>query len=242
MRRLTALAIAIAISGSAWAKTPADTLIVARSIDDIVSLDPAESFEITATNTLVSLYQRLLEPDRQNPSVLVPALAQSWTAGSDDKSLVFKLRSGATFSSGNAVRPEDVIYSFKRVVKLNKTPSFILGELGWTADNIDGFLTKVDENHVKVAWPAGVGSAFALSILSASCHQPKFPSTWSSKEWNPYGGSETAILRNDVAAWKVASAKRRYSCGAANKREELQWRSIVHLLLKGELATDGFRV
>ncbi len=168
MRRLTALAMAIAISGSAWAKTPADTLIVARSIDDIVSLDPAESFEITATNTLVSLYQRLLEPDRQNPSVLVPALAQSWTAGSDDKSLVFKLRPGATFSSGNAVRPEDVIYSFKRVVKLNKTPSFILGELGWTADNIDGFLTRVDENHVKVAWPAGVGSAFALSILSAT--------------------------------------------------------------------------
>jgi len=71
MRRLTALAIAIAISASAWAKTPVDTLIVARSIDDIASLDPAESFEITATNTLANLYQRLLEPDRQNRSVLV---------------------------------------------------------------------------------------------------------------------------------------------------------------------------
>lgn len=168
MRRLTALAIAIAISSSAWAKTPADTLIVARSIDDIVSLDPAESFEITATNTLTNLYQRLLEPDRNNPSVLVPALAKSWTAGSDDKSLVFELRDGATFASGNPVRPEDVIYSFKRVVKLNKTPAFILGELGWTADNVDGFLTKVDDHHVRVAWPAGVGSAFALSILSAT--------------------------------------------------------------------------
>ena len=168
MRRLTALAIAIAISGSAWAKTPADTLIVARSIDDIASLDPAESFEITATNTLSNLYQRLLEPDRQEPSVLVPALAKSWVAASDDKSLIFELRDGAAFASGNAVRPEDVIYSFKRVVKLNKTPAFILGELGWTADNIDGFLTKVDDHHVKIAWPAGVGSAFALSILSAT--------------------------------------------------------------------------
>jgi peptide/nickel transport system substrate-binding protein len=168
MRRLTTLAMAMAISGSAWAVTAPDTLVVARSIDDIVSLDPAESFEITATNTLVNLYQRLLEPDRHDPSRLVPALATSWQAGGDDKSLIFELRAGATFASGDPVRPEDVIYSLNRVVKLNKTPAFILGELGWTAENIDGFLTKVDEHHVRIAWPAAVGSVFALSILSAT--------------------------------------------------------------------------
>ncbi|WP_297834634.1 ABC transporter substrate-binding protein [Pseudomonas sp.] len=168
MRRVSTLAMAMAISGSAWALTPPDTLVVARSIDDIVSLDPAESFEITSTNTLVNLYQRLLEPDRHDPSKLVPTLASSWQAGSDDKSLVFELRAGATFSSGDPVRPEDVIYSLSRVVKLNKSPSFILGELGWTADNVSGFLTKVDEHHVRIAWPAAVGSVFALSILSAT--------------------------------------------------------------------------
>ncbi|NVL42574.1 ABC transporter substrate-binding protein, partial [Pseudomonas syringae pv. actinidiae] len=168
MRRLTALAIAITLSGSAWAATPPDTLVVARSIDDIASLDPAESFEITATNTLANIYQRLLEPDRQNPSVLVPALASSWKAGDDDKSLVFELRNGAKFASGNGVRPDDVIYSLSRVVKLNKSPAFILGELGWTAENIDSFLTRVDDTHVKISWLAAVGSSFALSILSAT--------------------------------------------------------------------------
>ncbi|CAM3363845.1 ABC transporter substrate-binding protein [Pseudomonas floridensis] len=168
MRRLTALAVAITLSSSAWALTPPDTLVVARSIDDVASLDPAESFEITATNTLANIYQRLLEPDRQNPSSLVPALAARWEAGGDDKSLVFELRDGATFASGNPVRPEDVIYSLGRVVKLNKTPAFILGELGWTAENVDSFLTRVDERHVKITWPAAVGSSFALSILSAT--------------------------------------------------------------------------
>lgn len=168
MRRVTTLAMAIAISGSAWAATPPDTLVVARSIDDIVSLDPAESFEITATNTLVNIYQRLLEPDRHDPAKLAPVLASSWQAGSDDKSLTFELRAGATFSSGDPVRPEDVIYSLSRVVKLNKTPAFILGELGWNAGNIDGLLTKVDEHHVRLSWPAAVGSGFALSILSAT--------------------------------------------------------------------------
>ncbi|RMO84484.1 ABC transporter periplasmic oligopeptide-binding protein [Pseudomonas syringae pv. philadelphi] len=168
MRRLTALAMAITLSGSAWAATPPDTLVVARSIDDIASLDPAESFEITATNTLANIYQRLLEPDRQNPSVLVPALASSWKAGDDDKSLIFELRNGARFASGNGVRPDDVIYSLSRVVKLNKSPAFILGELGWTAENVDSFLTRVDDTHVKTSWPAAVGSSFALSILSAT--------------------------------------------------------------------------
>ncbi|WP_241151209.1 ABC transporter substrate-binding protein, partial [Pseudomonas viridiflava] len=120
------------LSSSAWALTPPDTLVVARSIDDIASLDPAESFEITATNTLANIYQRLIEPDRDKPSDPVPSLASGWGAGSDDKSLVFELRKGARFSSGADVRPEDVIYSLTRVVKLNKTPAFILGELGWT--------------------------------------------------------------------------------------------------------------
>ncbi|WP_397452916.1 ABC transporter substrate-binding protein [Pseudomonas sp. NA-150] len=168
MRRLSALAMAMAISGSAWAATPPDSLIVARSIDDIVSLDPAESFEISGTNTLINFYQRLLEPDRFDPSKQVPVLATQWQAGSDDKSLTFELRPGATFASGNPVRPEDVIYSLSRVVKLNKTPSFILGELGWTPQNIDGLLTKVDEHHVRISWPAAVGNVFALSILSAT--------------------------------------------------------------------------
>ncbi|WP_241149703.1 ABC transporter substrate-binding protein, partial [Pseudomonas viridiflava] len=63
---------------------------------------------------------------------------------------------------------EDVIYSLTRVVKLNKTPAFILGELGWTAENVDSFVTRVDDNHVKIAWSAAVGSSFALSILSAT--------------------------------------------------------------------------
>ncbi|RMM68629.1 ABC transporter, periplasmic oligopeptide-binding protein [Pseudomonas savastanoi pv. glycinea] len=71
--------------------------------------------------------------------------------GDDDKSLVFELRDGARFASGNSVRPEDVIYSLSRVVKLNKSPAFILGELGWTAENVDSFLTRVDDTHVKIS-------------------------------------------------------------------------------------------
>lgn len=168
----TALAGAIALGGlfaapSAIAATPKDLLIVAQAIDDIVSLDPAEGFELTSVQSFSSLYQRLVQSNPNEPTKLDPVLAESWVVAPEGNAITFKIRNGATFSSGNPVRADDVIYSLSRAVKLGKSPVFILNELGWTADNVDGFLTKVDDSHVKVSWPAKVGPSFALSILSA---------------------------------------------------------------------------
>ncbi len=36
-------------------------------LDDIVSLDPAEANELSSIQTVPSLYQRLVQPDRDNP-------------------------------------------------------------------------------------------------------------------------------------------------------------------------------
>lgn len=46
---------------------PPNTLVVARGLDDIVSLDPAEANELSSIQTVPSLYQRLVQPDRDNP-------------------------------------------------------------------------------------------------------------------------------------------------------------------------------
>jgi len=161
------LASTALVADIARAATPANVLVVAQSIDDIVSLDPAEGYELTSVQSFNSLYQRLIASDAADPTKLDPVLAESWTAGADGKSLTFALRQGATFASGNPVRPEDVVYSLVRALKLGKTPVFILQTLGWTADNIDANVKKLDDSHVQVSWPADVGSAFALSILSA---------------------------------------------------------------------------
>ncbi|KAA0693347.1 ABC transporter substrate-binding protein [Neorhizobium sp. P12A] len=150
----------------ARAETPPNVLVVAQSIDDAVSFDPAEGFELTTVQSFNNIYQRLVQSDRADGTKIEPALASSWQAGADGKSLVFEL-ADAKFSSGNAVRPEDVIFSLARAVKLNKAPAFILNELGWKADNVDGAVTKVDEKHVKLSWTADVGAGFALSLLTA---------------------------------------------------------------------------
>ena len=153
--------------GIAHAETPADTLVVAQSIDDAVSFDPAEGFELTTVQSFNNLYQRLIQSDRADATKIDPSLALSWQPSADGKSLTFKLDPNAKFSSGNPVRPEDVIFSLSRAVKLNKSPAFILNELGWKADNVDKAIEKVDDNTVKLSWSADVGPSFALSLLTA---------------------------------------------------------------------------
>ncbi|MFU9138434.1 ABC transporter substrate-binding protein [Erwinia tasmaniensis] len=161
------LAVALAASFNASAATPPDTLVIAQSIDDASSFDPAEGFELTSVQAFTNLYQRLIQSNPENPTELTPTLASVWQPGSDNRSLTFTLRKGAKFASGNPVRPEDVIFSLGRVVKLNLDPSFILTQLGWNKDNIDAQLKKVDDQHVQVNWTADVSPTYVLSLLAA---------------------------------------------------------------------------
>ena len=127
--RICAAVAGIFLSLSAWAATPKD-------IDDIVSLDPAEAFEFSSGEVVTNIYERLVQYDAKDPTLLKPGLASAWKPAADGKSIEFTLRKGAAFESGNPVRPDDVVFSFKRVLKLNKAPAFILSQLGWTADNL----------------------------------------------------------------------------------------------------------
>ncbi|WP_241625907.1 ABC transporter substrate-binding protein [Rosenbergiella epipactidis] len=152
---------------SAHSATPPNTLVVAQSLDDAISFDPAQGFETSTVQAFTNLYQRLLQSDPSHPVDLRPTLATHWQAGSDNRSLTFTLRDGATFASGNPIRPEDVIFSLSRVIKLNLEPSFVLTQLGWNAKNIDSQLTKTSANQVTLHWDAAVSPAFVLSLLSA---------------------------------------------------------------------------
>jgi peptide/nickel transport system substrate-binding protein len=129
-------------SNAVHAATPPNTLVVAQGLDDIVSLDPAEANELSSIQTVPSLYQRLVQPDRDNPEKITPILAESWEADAAAKTLTIKLKPDAKFASGNPLRPEDVIFSYTRAVTLNKSPAFILNVLGWDASNIASQLKK----------------------------------------------------------------------------------------------------
>jgi peptide/nickel transport system substrate-binding protein len=155
-----------ALSSSALAATPPNTLVVVQSLDDIVSLDPAEANELSSIQTVPSLYQRLVQADRDDPAKVEPVLAESWQGNAAAKTLTIKLRPQATFASGNPLTADDVIFSFSRAVKMNKSPAFILNVLGWQPDNIDAQLKKNDDHSLQLSWTANVSPAVALNILS----------------------------------------------------------------------------
>jgi peptide/nickel transport system substrate-binding protein len=167
--RCSRLAVLLAIVCSLpglCAASPPQVLVVAQDLDDIVSLDPAEGYELSSMQAFTSLYQRLVQPDPDHPETIRPALAASWQTGVG--SLLFELKPGAVFANGDPVRPEDVIWSLSRAVKLNLAPAFILNGMGWTADTVDRNLIKLDARHVRITWDAPVGPAFVLNVLGAT--------------------------------------------------------------------------
>ena len=125
-----------ALPGWLQAATPKDTLVLALAFDDIITLDPAEAFEISAGEIMGNCYDRLIRYDVADPSKLLPDLAKSWSVAADGKTYTFELKPGLKFASGNPLTAEDVAYSFQRVVLLDKTPAFILTQFGLTKQNV----------------------------------------------------------------------------------------------------------
>jgi peptide/nickel transport system substrate-binding protein len=135
-RREFALASLATAAVPSLAATPKDTLVVAMAFDDIISLDPAEVFEISAGEIMGNSYDRLLRYDVNDPSRLLPDLAKSWKVADDGKTYGFELAPNLKFASGNPVTAEDVVFSLQRAVLLDKTPAFILTQFGLTKDNV----------------------------------------------------------------------------------------------------------
>ena len=140
-RRALALWVAAACTLSATtlpvhAATPKDTLVVALAFDDIISLDPAEAFEISAGELMGNGYDRLLRYDVADPSKLIADLAKGWKVSEDGKTYSFELKPGLKFASGNTISAEDVVFSLQRAVLLDKTPAFILTQFGLSKDNV----------------------------------------------------------------------------------------------------------
>ena len=82
MKRITwLLAAAVLVAGPALAATPKDTVVMAKAIDDIISLDPAESFEFSGSEAVGNVYERLIAYDLKDVSKLKGELAESWSVG-----------------------------------------------------------------------------------------------------------------------------------------------------------------
>ncbi|GBU09573.1 ABC-type dipeptide transport system periplasmic component [Gammaproteobacteria bacterium] len=164
---ILSLSVSVLISVPALALTPKDTLVIGKNIEDIVALDPAEAYEFSSGEIVKNIYQGLVQYNHEDPTHVMPDIASKWEVSADSKTIIFTLNPNIKFESGNLLRPEDIIFSFKRLLMLNKAPAYILAQLGWDKDNIEQMVKKVDDSHLSIQINADVGVAFALNVLAA---------------------------------------------------------------------------
>ncbi len=163
-----ALSIMMAAAPAAFAETPKDTLVEGFAIDDIITMDPGEAFELSTAEVTSNTYSLLVRLDMSDTSKVKGDLADSWTVSDDGLTYTFKLKSGLKFASGNPITAEDVAWSFERAVKLDKSPAFIITQFGINGDNVTEKAKATDENTFVFTVDKPYAPSFVLNCLTAT--------------------------------------------------------------------------
>ena len=155
---MMALAMTTAL---AMAETPKNTLVVADTIDDIITLDPGEVSEVGGVLAANQIYQPLVSVAPDDSSKIIGVLAETWTASPDGKTYTFKMRQGLKFASGNPVTAKDAEYSLRRVVLMKSRSAFILTQFGFTPENVKDRIKATDDTTLVIE----IGDTYAPSFL-----------------------------------------------------------------------------
>ena len=150
---------------SASAGGAASTLVWYADVSDLISLDPAVAYEFSGVLLAHNVYETLVKFEGADLSTIKPSLAQSWDIKDSGASwdVTFKLKSGGKFASGNALSADDVVYSFQRAIKLNKSPAFLFTDIAQLkAESIKA----TDPSTVVVSLPKTASPQGFLSILT----------------------------------------------------------------------------
>ena len=205
---LVASAAGIASSSfdpSADAATPANILVMAKAIDSIVgAFDPAQSYETANNEACGNIYRKLIIPDPADANKLVGDLAESWQVSKDGLVFTFQLRRGVKFDNGNELTAEDAAFSLQRVVKLNKTPGFILTQFGWNADNVERMIRATADHTLELTLPVvqrRPSGCTACRHQSAAWSRKRAPLRTRSTTTSATSGSRPTVPVPAAIAW-----------------------------------------
>jgi len=97
-----------------------DGMFVQMTIGEPETLDPAAGYDTTSGEAVLYVYEPLIyykgELLGATPDEFTPLLAESWTWNEADLTWTFKIRKGVKFHEGGTLTPEDVEYSFERIM------------------------------------------------------------------------------------------------------------------------------
>ena len=156
------------LAGPARAAAPPDTLVMAWQIDDAVSFDPGHGYEFSTIEVGANCYRKLVAPELNELTKIVPDLASNWEVSSDGTSFTFHMVQNAMFPSGKPATAADAEFSLQRAITLNLTPGFILTQFGFTKDNVARQIRATDAYTLKIDLPKPAATSFFLYCLGAN--------------------------------------------------------------------------
>ena len=149
VRKYLLLTLVLFVLVVGYAKTPKDTLVIAGNTGIFTTLDPAACYEGFAIQIVRAAYAGLTKLQVVDGVITpVPDLAERWEVSPDGTIWTFYLRDGLMFSNGDPLTAEDVVFSFKRVLTIRKSPAWLFEMLGLTAENMNETIVAVDGRTV----------------------------------------------------------------------------------------------
>src|SRR5258706_8262808 len=143
----------------------ASTLVIDRDTSDLISFDPAVLYEFSAVFATHNVYETLVKFEGTDLTTPKPGLATSWDIKDSGSNwdITFKLKSGVKFASGNPLTADDVVYSFHRAIKLNKSPAILFTDIaGLKSESVKA----TDPSTVVVTMPKTSSTQTFLVILT----------------------------------------------------------------------------
>lgn len=174
------------------------------------SLDPMKASDNLDTILAHNLYDPLLYYSAGVPPELKPWLAKDWNVASDKKTYSFTLREDATFHNGDPVTAEDVVYSVKRMLNMQRGLSWMWSDL-LSTENVEAtgdYTLEMTLDRVFAPFQ------FTLPYMFVVNKEQVEANTKSSGEFGEHGDYGTEWLEeNDAGAgpYELASRERKQS-------------------------------
>ncbi|AGF74789.1 ABC transporter, periplasmic oligopeptide-binding protein [Bartonella australis AUST/NH1] len=152
------------------ARTPADTLVMAWNLDSVSTFDPAQINDANGQEMILNICNSLVDSSPNDAAKIVPNLAKSWDVSGDDNSttITFHLRDDLKFSDGRPASAQDLVWSMKRVVKLNMAAAATFTEYGITEQTVDDAIQALDEKTVVMKFDKPYPAELILSNIAAN--------------------------------------------------------------------------
>ena len=143
-------AIGLLLAAHAQAATPKDTLVMAWNLDALITFDPAQIAEVNGNDIIRNVCDPLVQYDPKDPTHLLPAVAESWSASEDGYTLTFKLRPDLKFPSGNPATAQDAVWSMHRAIALGFGNSATLTQWGFTKEKMEDQIKATNDHTIVV--------------------------------------------------------------------------------------------